>query len=403
MSGLSNFLGNVYGEDDDSTDDDNPPVKTPEQDQRLEPSLNDVRDSMEALLADADPDESLNSPPVTWAETISASELDDPLAVPEAVGSPDPPENPTDDWFSRIDGPGQVPEAIPVPNMTSIASAAKTASTPESTDQEDSEPHLPSFLEEVGRTEIDNSWLDEIEESAQFDEIAPEPIVEDPVHGFIEEAPAQLPEPPPNELTSSDFEVPDLATDDDDQPWIDELLLRSEPEAAEDSAATQTTNDHPIDPLSPESSASLTDQDAEHSNQFDPLGDSQPVPVEDPPTPTEDDIPAAQIVAEPQMAPIPIWVASRDDIIPGQEMQTFHRPMVTSDPGSESDDTPMVGIEGLPVPEVPKERRGRRRSRRSTPHHQCHQQYSKRHPNSMNHQSADSCVDAQPDRTWPPE
>lgn len=383
MSGLSNFLGDVYGEDDDSADDpDNPPAKSPdpdqradipEQDQRLEPSLSDVRDSMEALLADAEPVGSPESPPVTWAETISASELEEPPAMSEAVGSPDPPENPTDDWFSGIDGPPQVPEAIPIPDKTPMA-AAETASTAEPIDQEGSEPHLPSFLEEVGRTEIDNSWLDEIEESPELDETIPETITEDPAHVFVEEEPARLPEPPVNELTSNDFQVPDLPTDvDDDQPWIDELLLGSEPESTEDDTETQATADHPMDPLGPESPAPTTPQDPEHSSRLDPLGDSQPVLIEDLPshtedlpTPTEDEVHAAPTEPDLQMAPIPVWSASRDDIIPGQEMQTFHRPMVTPGAESESGETPMAGIEGLPAPGVPKERRGRRRGRRKT-------------------------------------
>ena len=88
MSGLSNFLGNVYGENEEPEDSaDSSPDS--DGDKTSESSLEDVRDSMEALLSSAE------------AAVVDTGENQAPPQETAAPEVPDAPESESNQPFRR--------------------------------------------------------------------------------------------------------------------------------------------------------------------------------------------------------------------------------------------------------------------------------------------------------------
>ena len=119
MSGLSNFLGNVYGENEEP--DDEGVSDLPPEDQARTESLDDVKESMEALVrgleeASAD-DESSDDP----ADTDDTDLVAPPAPETTTAAAPS-----ADDWFAAIDTPPAVAE--PEPPAAETVEAAEDVS-----------------------------------------------------------------------------------------------------------------------------------------------------------------------------------------------------------------------------------------------------------------------------------
>jgi hypothetical protein len=274
VSGLSNFLSNVYGEDDDA----NAVASVTSQDQRATPNLDDVRDSMEALVADTEaslggepfiPETATVAPQQTLAETLETSD-------------------PADDWFSEIDD-----HAVRVPTSPAGGTPTSSANLPEfqmpnfGADNPSGGQDTPGshFLDEINEADS-TDWFDVIEDAptpapeaaehiAPAESVTIESLVEStedtssknstsemppslPAFELLQEPPTlaapsfKAPPAAPDELLSDDdFGLPESPEFEVDpaQPWIDEILSGPEEPAIDRQRKTEV--DFPAPTLDP--------------------------------------------------------------------------------------------------------------------------------------------------------
>ncbi|GEM_PF-6063072 len=265
MSGLSNFLGNVYGENNEPNDADAAQDLPPEDQARTE-SLDDVKESMEALvrgLEESTPDEpEATDEPEHPVDSNPAGVVAPPTVHAEPSASPAVAPSP-DDWFAGID----TPPAATEPEQPAADTDAAVPIDP--TEDDVQLPDLSSFFSDQSEAEspAQENWFDSLEDPVTEPEpephtpsfeIASEPDPEPPAmeapqepREHIEPAPQTTPvdplavPPPPASLVSDaelaplDISPPPDPVDTEADPWLEEILAAPAAEvpiAAEPSA-----------------------------------------------------------------------------------------------------------------------------------------------------------------------
>lgn len=325
MSGLSNFLGNVYGENEEP-EDPSDVIPESEDDQLSESSLDDVRNSMEELLDSAE---------ASAAEPVEATDGDWFAGIdhPSAGGA----DTGTDSWYSEIDSH---PTATPPADASSSTSqldedpepatnegvdhAAElaavfetmdepgdTKSAPTSASDDSPEPTDPFSADESPEEQDppDSSWFDHLEDArpepddetfqlsdvenkqeletwdSATPDVVPQPSAqEEPAVAIDPVDPLAVPAPPEPLVTDDDFlkfDPPEEATQDPD-PWLDEILSDDSATVAPAPADANMESDTPDPPA------------------------SVPQPQVLQPAPQQSTLPAGS------------WDPSYDDIIPGK-------------------------------------------------------------------------------------
>jgi hypothetical protein len=372
MSGLSNFLGNVYGEDDEP----DRGVSIPAADQRATSSLDDIRDSMKALLAQTEPTLQPQTPalpespvqsktpepadgpggttdqPLTWVETLDSAPIEpiEPSAMissePEIIQTVD------DDWFSSIDDSmvrTSEPEGTEPRHFLDGVNEAE--STDWFGDIRETEPALANSLQDEQMPPVFGIEVP-TDAAAQGADAWSSDVDDQPAGSF-----AAAPTAPAELLSADDFE-PIAVTPEEPESWIDEILgeeltpVETETEQPFDVVYESPGSNEPPSFAAPEPTLAppvydRTLDDNLFGDETNTNSTLEHLPLPAPPHPL--DAPEHLAPATPARS---AWTARSDDIIPGKLMTTT------------SYDVQHFDVDALALLGEPRELPNRRRPRR---------------------------------------
>ncbi len=374
MSGLSNFLGDLYGDgdDDDKGEGTSAPSKQPPlppEDRAQQASLDDINESMEALLQaiqlppDASPepavgdDGDITDAPETQPEVLETpnpvdpagyeQEMADLLAdleaaaadLPDDDAAPDTtdlggvePSPPVDDQ-AEISPPASVeppldddvaeaPLPPPHPSVPAAAMGEPVTSTDVGSGNEADEPASPARS-----VEPPHRWFDDLDDHYQPDRDGPADTVDEPVAPPADEpavdessepthavpTPDAGPIAPPDSLVDDEdfdtFDVDIAEIGDDEDPWLESLLTP---------VVADTDTSGPLTPPPGFTPASSDDITTSEMSPTDPLdhprdsasGDSATVDPQEPST----ELSAPDLDTESQDA-APPWPPARETAV----------------------------------------------------------------------------------------
>lgn len=369
MSGLSNFLGNVYGEDDEP----DRGVSIPAADQRATSSLDDIRDSMKALLAQTEPTLQPQTPalpespvqsktpepadgpggttdqPLTWVETLDSAPIEPSAMIssePEIIQTVD------DDWFSSIDDSmvrASEPEGTEPRHFLDGVNEAE--STDWFGDIRETEPALANSLQDEQMPPVFGIEVP-TDAAAQGADAWSSDVDDQPAGSF-----AAAPTAPAELLSADDFE-PVAVTPEEPESWIDEILgeeitpVETETEQPFDVVYESPSSNEPPSFAAPEPTLAppvydRTLDDNLFGDETNTNSTLEHLPLPAPPHPL--DAPEHLAPAPPARA---AWTAGSDDIIPGKLMTTT------------SYDVQHFDVDALALLGEPRELPNRRRPRR---------------------------------------